>query len=158
TEALASGHAAGRLDSAPEGPLEVTIDRLGGRGTTVLIAHLGMPPIATPLIAQVEPHEDGTPASADAPLPPPDVAAAVAPVAAAASPPGASTPASPSEAPAERRHPLRFVWQIDDEGRFTLGSEEFIALIGPRTAAVLGRAWCDIAAELALDPEGQIAR
>src|SRR5260370_1138556 len=39
-----------------------------------------------------------------------------------------------------------------------LGSDGFIALIGPRRAAVLGRPWRDMATELALDPERQIAR
>ena len=59
---------------------------------------------------------------------------------------------------AERRQPLRFVWQMDDDGRFTLGSDEFKALIGPQTAAALGQPWSDIATALGLDPEGQVAR
>jgi PAS domain S-box-containing protein len=58
----------------------------------------------------------------------------------------------------ERRHPLRFVWQIDADGRFTLGSEEFISLAGPATSAVLGRTWPEIAAELGLDSEGRVAQ
>jgi signal transduction histidine kinase len=58
----------------------------------------------------------------------------------------------------KRRHPLRFVWQLDEHGRFTLGSDEFIELMGSRTAAMIGRPWADMAAELGLDPEGQIAR
>jgi hypothetical protein len=53
--------------------------------------------------------------------------------------------------------PLRFIWQIDDQGRFTLGSDEFIALIGPHTAAVIGRTWPELEAELHLDPEGKVA-
>ena len=57
----------------------------------------------------------------------------------------------------ERRHPLRFVWQIDADGRFALGSEEFVALAGPTTAALLGRPWSDIASELNLDPEHRVA-
>jgi signal transduction histidine kinase/PAS domain-containing protein len=61
-------------------------------------------------------------------------------------------------APAVRRAPLRFVWQMDAEHRFTVGSDEFAALMGHATAAALGRPWPDLAAELALDPEGQIAR
>src|SRR4051794_38449994 len=36
-----------------------------------------------------------------------------------------------------RRHPLRFMWQMDAEGRFLLGSDEFTRLIGARTAASL---------------------
>jgi signal transduction histidine kinase len=57
-----------------------------------------------------------------------------------------------------RSYPLRFVWQIDAEGRFTIGSEEFIALVGPGTAALLGRPWPEFAAALGLDPEGKLAR
>jgi signal transduction histidine kinase len=56
-----------------------------------------------------------------------------------------------------RRPPLRFVWQMDAEHRFTVGSDEFAALMGPATAAALGRPWPELAAALALDPEGQIA-
>ena len=58
----------------------------------------------------------------------------------------------------ERRHPLRFVWQIDADGRFRLGSEEFIALAGPTTAGALDGTWAEIAAELGLDPEQGIAQ
>jgi PAS domain S-box-containing protein len=60
--------------------------------------------------------------------------------------------------PVERRHPLRFVWQIDADGRFTIDSDEFIELIGPHSAAPLGQPWPDIAATLGLDPDGQVAR
>jgi len=59
---------------------------------------------------------------------------------------------------ADRRHPLRFVWQMDAAGRFTLGSDEFAEVIGPRVAITLGRPWHEINDELALDPEGQVAR
>src|SRR5205085_2157698 len=55
-------------------------------------------------------------------------------------------------------HPLRFVWQMDEEGRFTLPSEEFITLMGSRTAALVGKSWQEIATALDLDPQGQIAR
>ena len=58
----------------------------------------------------------------------------------------------------ERRHPLRFVWQMDPEGRFTIDSPEFIALMGPRTAALMGQPWPFIASVMTLDPEGQVAR
>jgi signal transduction histidine kinase len=54
--------------------------------------------------------------------------------------------------------PLRFVWQMDAEGRFTVGSEDFVALVGPLTAAVLGQPWHTIAAALDLDRDGRIAR
>ena len=53
---------------------------------------------------------------------------------------------------------MRFVWQMDAEGRFVVGSDEFMELIGPRTTAAFGRLWSEIAAELKLDPENQVAR
>jgi signal transduction histidine kinase len=78
--------------------------------------------------------------------------------AAAATPPQAASGHARDEAAAERRHPLRFVWQMDADGRFVVGSDEFIELMGPRTTAAFGRLWSEIAAELKLDPENQIAR
>ncbi|MFZ5712930.1 MAG: PAS domain S-box protein [Bradyrhizobium sp.] len=62
------------------------------------------------------------------------------------------------EPPAPRQHPLRFLWQMDAEGRFVLLSDEFIGLIGPRTAAGFGRPWREIAADFALDPDGRVAQ
>ncbi len=58
----------------------------------------------------------------------------------------------------ERRHPLRFVWKMDADGRFVVGSDEFIELVGPRTMAAFGRQWSEIAAELKLDPDDQVTR
>jgi len=75
--------------------------------------------------------------------------------------------AQPAEAPPSwleepspnaRRHPLRFTWQMDCEGRFSLGSEEFTNLIGTRTAAGFGRPWSEIAETFRLDPEGLVAK
>jgi signal transduction histidine kinase len=57
-----------------------------------------------------------------------------------------------------RRHPLRFMWQMDAEGRFALGTDDFIRLIGPQTAAAMGRPWLEIAAQFALDPDGRVVR
>jgi PAS domain S-box-containing protein len=79
------------------------------------------------------------------------------PASAPASPASPSLPEAPPT-PSERRHPLRFVWQMDEEGRFTLGSDEFVRLIGPQTAAVLGRSWQEIASKLGLDPESRVAQ
>ncbi|MBI3701969.1 MAG: PAS domain-containing sensor histidine kinase [Afipia sp.] len=59
--------------------------------------------------------------------------------------------------PAIRRHPLRFMWQMDEHGRFSLGSDEFSRLIGSRTAAAFGRLWSEIADVLKIDPEGKVA-
>jgi PAS domain S-box-containing protein len=57
-----------------------------------------------------------------------------------------------------RRLPLRFTWQMDKEGRFTLGTDEFTGLIGPRTTAVFGRPWRDIAETFGFDPEGRMMK
>jgi PAS domain S-box-containing protein len=59
-------------------------------------------------------------------------------------------------APNPRRHPLRFMWQMDAEGRFLLGSDEFTRLIGARTAAGFGRLWSEIADAFGLDPEARV--
>lgn len=56
-----------------------------------------------------------------------------------------------------RRHPLRFMWQMDEDSRFSLGSDEFSRLIGSRTAAAFGRLWSEIADVLKIDPEGKVA-
>jgi PAS domain S-box-containing protein len=66
-------------------------------------------------------------------------------------------PAAPEPAPVPRQHPLRFMWQIDADGRFSLGTSEFTRLIGARTAAGFGRPWRDIAETFGLDPEGRVA-
>jgi PAS domain S-box-containing protein len=68
-------------------------------------------------------------------------------------------PATPSwHPPHPRRHPLRFMWQMDAEGRFLLGSDEFTRLIGARTAASFGRLWSEIAEVFGLDPEGRVVK
>jgi PAS domain S-box-containing protein len=70
-----------------------------------------------------------------------------------------SSPCRSGEAPsAPRSHPLRFIWQMNADGRFVLGSDEFIRLIGAHTATRFGRPWAEIAQEFALDPEGRVAR
>ncbi|MEH2520262.1 PAS domain S-box-containing protein [Bradyrhizobium sp. AZCC 1610] len=55
-----------------------------------------------------------------------------------------------------RRLPLRFTWQMDREGRFALGTDEFLGLIGPRTTAAFGRPWREIAETFGLDPTGRM--
>ena len=47
---------------------------------------------------------------------------------------------------------------MDADGRFVVGSDEFIELVGPKTTAAFGRTWSEISAELKLDPDNQIAR
>ncbi len=92
-----------------------------------------------------------------------------APAPRAAAPPGmesappvmeSAPPVAPNPAAAEprgRRLPLRFVWQMDADNRFTLGMGDFGRLVGPKTAAALDAPWGEIAEALALDPEGKVA-
>ncbi|MGA7489873.1 MAG: histidine kinase dimerization/phospho-acceptor domain-containing protein, partial [Xanthobacteraceae bacterium] len=133
--ALASGHAAGSCAASA-----ISIDRIGGDAATVLIASFVTPAAATELVAAF---------AAASPLGEP---------AALASHPSRQPPCPAPAASRERRGPLRFLWQMDDEGRFTLGGDEFIALSGPRAATLIGRPWSEVAGELGLDPDGQIAR
>ncbi|MBR0708642.1 PAS domain-containing protein [Bradyrhizobium liaoningense] len=67
-------------------------------------------------------------------------------------------PPGPAEPPAPRQHPLRFLWQMDADGRFVLASSDFIRLMGAHTAAGFGRPWREIADQFSLDPEGRVAQ
>jgi PAS domain S-box-containing protein len=102
-------------------------------------------------------------AVADEPAAPPEPAAEPAPAinvaAAPLTPPPVWTPSWLDEhGPNTRRHPLRFMWQMDTEGRFSLGSDEFTRLIGTRTAAGFGRLWSEIADVFGLDPDGRVLK
>src|SRR5437762_2323781 len=66
------------------------------------------------------------------------------------------SPSSDEPEPNARRHPLRFMWQMDAEARFSIDSDEFNSLIGQRTAAGFGRLWSEIAEAFALDPDGRV--
>jgi len=80
-------------------------------------------------------------------------------VEAVADEPPPQAPSWPEESAQDiRRHPLRFMWQMDAEGRFSLGSDEFTRLIGARTAAGFGRLWNEIADSFGLDPEGRVLK
>jgi PAS domain S-box-containing protein len=72
-------------------------------------------------------------------------------------PPQRFVPPDDRRPSAERRHPLRFVWETDAENRFTISGDEFLALAGSRTSKLLGRFWGEISAKLALDPDGLVA-
>src|ERR1035437_3640103 len=67
-----------------------------------------------------------------------------------------SWPDQPS--PDTRLHPLRFMWQMDADARFSFGSDEFARLIGARTAAGFGRLWSEIAGAFGLDPDGRVVK
>jgi PAS domain S-box-containing protein len=129
--ALASGRAAGRSTGRP-----ISLERIGSGAATVLIASFD-PPVSTSGGSAIAGASPATATAANG-LPP--------------------RPMAP-QLPGVRRHPLRFVWQMDEEGRFTFGnSDEFLALVGPRTAAAIGRPWVEMAAALGLDPGGEVAR
>ena len=128
---------------------ESNLQRLGEGAARVLVLSLPQPQAAPAETAEVKPSET--------------VAVSAMPEEVVTEPaqrpsPTAPQTASPAEPIVERRHPLRFVWQMDADGRFVVGSDEFIALVGPKTTAAFGRTWSEIAAELKLDPDNLIAR
>jgi len=122
---------------------------------------------------EVPPHEPSpyVEAVADEPAVAPVEEPAPAPVAASPPPPAVEISA-PAQAPMPvkasswldeplpntRPLPLRFMWQMDHESRFSLGSDEFTRLIGTRTAAGFGRLWSDISHAFGLDPEGRVMK
>ena len=112
--------------------------------------------IAQPSMAAATPQRE-----TDRDEPSPDVEAAAADVpspVAVAAPPRQAPPWLDESATNARRHPLRFMWQMDAEGRFSLGSDEFSRLIGAHTSAGFGRLWGEIADHFGLDPDGRVAR
>jgi signal transduction histidine kinase len=143
TKALDVGSATALLQLQQK-VVETNLQRLGDGASRVLVLSLPQPQAVPAATADEKPNE--TVASSPAPEPTVTV------------PPPASPTASPAEPIVERRHPLRFVWQMDADGRFIVGSDEFVELVGPKTMAAFGRKWCDIAAELKLDPDNQITR
>ena len=127
------------------GILESNLQRLGEGAARVLVLSLPQPQAAPAETAEVKPNETV-------------VSSAMPETAVIAPPQQPPQTASPAEPIVERRHPLRFVWQMDADGRFVVGSDEFIELVGPKTTAAFGRIWSEISAELKLDPDNQIAR
>ena len=128
------------------GILESDLQRLGEGAARVLVLSLPQQQAAPSETADVKPSETVVPSA------PPEAAVT------ASTTPAAPQTVSPAEPIVERRHPLRFVWQMDADGRFVVGSDEFIELVGPKTTAAFGRTWSEIAAALKLDPDNQIAR
>jgi PAS domain S-box-containing protein len=129
------------------------------------------PPPAQPEPDTAPPHAPpaDVEAVADEPVAPPADEPRPVPEAAEVPPLTTVTPAAAGDAapipsfldepaPQGRRHPLRFVWQMDADGRFSLGSDEFTRLIGTRTAAGFGRLWSEIADVFGLDPDGRVAK
>ena len=152
---------------AETAPAEDSADAADAPPDLLSVLQLDMPNVEAPVAdtsAPAEPpavearQDEPSPyieAVADEPAPPvaievPDAAAILSPSGHAPSPLDESAP--------NIRHPLRFMWQMDAEGRFSLGSDEFTRLIGAHTAAGFGRPWSEIAENFGLDPQGRIPR
>jgi PAS domain S-box-containing protein len=148
TSALATGGAQGTT-----GIGSVVLQRIGRGATTVLLARF-----SDPVAAETRGQAPAKPASIE---PAPVEAASVEPASvepASAEPtPVEPTLPEPKARAGQRRHPLRFVWQMDAAGRFFLDSEEFADLIGGVAKDMSGRAWSELNAEFAIDPEDRVA-
>ena len=162
-EALAAGRVRGGSHVG-----EVSVERIGTEAATVLAITFARAAVETKPAAPVAPPvEAATPLEplettladivepAPEQSPEPQLETMTEPRAAET---GGSARDSKETAMPERRQPLRFVWQLDADGRFTLSSDEFIELIGPRTAAAFGRPWREIAEMLGVDADGQVTR
>ncbi len=133
-----SGRSNGTSEAGP-----VVIDRVGNGANVILLAAFPDVPAATASLPVEEPDPE------PAPAPIQEERRALERTHAT---PEAETP------PLERRHPLRFVWQMDAQGRFSLGAGDFTDVIGPSIASTLGRPWDEIAPALGIDPEGRVAK
>ncbi|NWG25792.1 MAG: PAS domain-containing sensor histidine kinase [Pseudorhodoplanes sp.] len=150
---LAVARQSGRAEgTAAAGP--VAIERLGSGPDAIFVVMLEerAPGASGPSV--------DAPAAAREPLPPPlptpgIVQANLTEAAASES----ATRGDPARMPegADRRYPLRFIWEMDADSRFSLTGNEFTDVIGPQVAAALGRPWNEIAAQLRLDPSGGVA-
>jgi len=139
---------------APLGDGRVTLVRVGSRADIGLLA-LSAPAAALAAEATAESghsaltNETSSPANA--------AAQADAQDARPDTPASDPHPVEPP-APSPRRYPLRFMWQMDADGRFSLGSDAFTRLIGVHTAAGFGRPWQEVARLFAIDPEGLVVK
>ncbi|BDA82767.1 hypothetical protein Sa4125_03090 [Aureimonas sp. SA4125] len=61
-------------------------------------------------------------------------------------------------APSFSGAPVRFVWQIDRDGKFRSLTPEFSAAVGPRAADVAGRSFREVADVFGFDLSGEISR
>ncbi|MCW5717023.1 MAG: PAS domain-containing protein [Bauldia sp.] len=68
------------------------------------------------------------------------------------------TPANAAFAFFPRPAPVRFVFQIDPDRRFTQVSPELATVVGPRRAAIVGRSWLEVAQELGLGAADLVER
>jgi PAS domain S-box-containing protein len=114
-----------------------------------------------PVAAKDEPMREADEPRQETPQPSPSP---IEPVKAAAAEPPAPE-AEPTPAPdhddedaiiGERRHPLRFRWQTDREGRFSIVSDEFLKLMGPLTESLAGHPWREVAHTLGVDADARM--
>jgi hypothetical protein len=126
----------------------LTLERIGRGATTALLAMLDAR-------ERAEAREEAATKQADTSQEHPDTPPAPSPDAADVIP----APEAADVIPAQgvRRAPLRFVWTMDAEERFQLAAPAFADAMGPRTAALIGKPWREIAAALGIDPEGKVA-
>ncbi len=150
-EATLNGKAEGELGAG-----RVAMLKLDAGATVALLLVIAGPATPAPMVVE--------PAPEPAPLPPPAI---VNPVVAEPNPvlaepptvalePVASPP--PKEPARVHRLPLRFVWQMDADNRFTHGKQDFANVVGPRVAGVLDRPWPEIAEALELDSDARVTR
>ena len=113
------------------------------------------------LVEEDDSADEAATISTDNPPPPADVSTAPAAdvediATTTAAVPGREQATAPAASQAGEiaptRQPLRFIWQMDAETRFSLGADEFSRLIGPMAAAALGRPWHEIADHFGIDP------
>ncbi len=101
-------------------------------------------------------------AAADEPAPSPAAAPSTAGESAGApsitAEPVKGLPWANEPSPQPRRYPLRFMWQMDADGRFSISRDEFTHLIGVHTVAGFGRPWGEIAEIFGLDPDGRVVK
>jgi PAS domain S-box-containing protein len=129
--ALADGHAEAQLAAG-----RVMLYRVGSGQHVGLIALLMTDDLMTD-DSETSPPTDQAPAMQDAEI--------------------SETPSPVDELIATQRHPLRFMWQIDSEQRFSLVSDAFIRLMGLHVASNLGRQWHEMADILLLDLHGRVS-
>ncbi|HUG62523.1 MAG TPA: ATP-binding protein [Methylomirabilota bacterium] len=113
-------------------------------------------------IPEVLRHDEPMPALAGN-IDPPDIADNSAPAEhQATAPASASEDAAPDDADdgrfrfAAHGRTVRFVFELDPASTFTFVSPELSEIVGPRSAAVEGRDWTDVAEALQIDPLGRI--
>jgi PAS domain S-box-containing protein len=171
TQAIASGSATGTSEIGT-----LTLTRLGSGLSTVLVASIPdlgaetpeaeAPAAESPVVettTNIAPEVEPTSEIAEQPQAPDVNAAESASLETSTEietpPVSDETPAAP-ETPTtpERRVPLRFVWTMDADEHFMLAAPAFADAMGPRTAAVIGKPWAEIASALALDPQGRVAK